>query len=55
MGRVDHAGFIYGLLKKWDINKCFDFAAWTGAMVSLRIGGRAGIPTLEDWNQFITI
>ena len=50
-GDVFHAGFIYGLLKNWNIDKCFDFAAWAGAMVSLKLGGRAGIPTLEDWNK----
>jgi sulfofructose kinase len=54
-GDVFHAGFIYGLLEKWNIDKCFDFAAWVGAMVSLRLGGRAGIPTLEDWNRVVDI
>jgi hypothetical protein len=24
-------------------------------MVSLRLGGRAGIPTLEDWNKVVDI
>ncbi len=54
-GDVFHAGFVYGLLEKWHIDKCFDFAAWAGAMVSLRLGGRAGIPTLADWNRVIDI
>jgi sulfofructose kinase len=52
-GDVFHAGFIYGLLKNWNIDKCFDFAAWAAAMVSLKLGGRVGIPTLEDWNQVL--
>jgi ribokinase len=51
-GDAFHAGFIYGLLEKWKVDKCFDFAAWAGAMVSLKLGGRDGIPTLEDWNRF---
>ncbi|MEJ2657429.1 MAG: PfkB family carbohydrate kinase [Desulfobacterales bacterium] len=54
-GDVFHAGFIYGLIEKWNIDKCFDFAAWAAAMVSLRLGGRAGIPTLIDWNQAVNI
>ncbi len=54
-GDVFHAGFVYGLLEKWHIDKCFDFAAWAGAMVSLRLGGRAGIPTLADWNRVVDI
>ena len=54
-GDVFHAGFIYGLLENWNVDKCFDFAAWAGAMVSLRLGGRAGIPTLEEWNQVVTV
>lgn len=50
-GDVFHAGFIYGLIEKWNVDKCFDFAAWAGAMVSLKLGGRTGIPTLENWNR----
>ena len=54
-GDVFHAGFIYGLLENWNVDKCFDFAAWASAMVSLRLGGRAGIPTLEDWSQVVNV
>jgi sulfofructose kinase len=45
-GDVFHAGFIYGLIQGWDFEKCFDFAAWSAAMVSLQMGGRSGIPSL---------
>jgi sulfofructose kinase len=48
-GDVFHAGFIYGLLKGWEVEKCLDFAAWAGAKVSLELGGRAGIPVAEDY------
>ncbi|OEU63421.1 MAG: hypothetical protein BBJ57_06675 [Desulfobacterales bacterium PC51MH44] len=48
-GDVFHAGFIYGLLEDWDVDKSLDFASWAAAMVSLKLGGRAGIPPLEDW------
>ncbi len=46
-GDVFHAGFIYGLIQKWDIDRSLDFAAWAAAKVSLKLGGRAGIPALE--------
>ena len=47
-GDVFHAGFIFGLHQKWNNEKCFDFAAWAAARVSLRLGGRSGIPTPEE-------
>lgn len=47
-GDVFHAGFIYGLLRRWDYEKCLDFAAWAAAMVSLKMGGRSGIPSLKQ-------
>jgi ribokinase len=50
-GDVFHAGFIFGLHKKWDYEKCFDFAAWSAAQVSRRLGGRSGIPTLEEMKK----
>ena len=45
-GDVFHAGFTYGLIKGWKVDKCLDFAAWAAAEVSLELGGRAGIPPL---------
>lgn len=53
-GDVFHAGFIYGLLAGWNIDQSLDFAAWAAAMVSLKLGGRAGIPPPEDWDQTTT-
>lgn len=50
-GDIFHAGFIYGLLKEWDVEKSLDFAAWAAAMVSRKIGGRTGIPQPEDYCQ----
>lgn len=47
-GDVFHAGCTYGLIQGWDVDKSLDFAAWAAAMVSLKLGGRAGIPTLEE-------
>jgi sulfofructose kinase len=50
-GDVFHGGFIYGLIQGWGIDKSLDFAAWAAAMVSLKMGGQAGIPSLVKWGQ----
>ncbi len=53
-GDVFHGAFIYGLLQGWDVEKSLDFAAWAAAMVSLKLGGRAGIPSLaevKEWDR----
>ncbi|HYA02842.1 MAG TPA: PfkB family carbohydrate kinase [Syntrophobacteria bacterium] len=52
-GDVFHGAFIYGLLQGWGVEKSLDFSAWAAAMVSLKLGGRAGIPLLaevKDWD-----
>jgi ribokinase len=50
-GDVFHAGFIYGILQNWPVEKCFDFAAWAAAQVSTRLGGRGGIPAVMEWEN----
>lgn len=47
-GDVFHAGFIYGLIHAWDVDKSLDFASWAAAKVSLKLGGRAGIPSVVE-------
>jgi ribokinase len=47
-GDVFHAGFTYGLLRGWQVDKCLDFGAWAAAEVSLELGGRAGIPPIAQ-------
>jgi sulfofructose kinase len=48
-GDLFHAGFIYGILQNWHIEKCFDYAAWAAAMVSQGLGGRNSIPHPSEW------
>ncbi|HID28914.1 MAG TPA: sugar kinase [Desulfobacterales bacterium] len=48
-GDLFHAGFSYGVVKGWGVEKSLDFGAWSAAMVSRRLGGRAGIPSLEEF------
>jgi ribokinase len=50
-GDVFHAGFIFGLHRKWPYAKCFDFAAWAAAQVSRRLGGRDGIPARGEMRE----
>jgi sugar/nucleoside kinase (ribokinase family) len=50
-GDVFHAGFIYGLIQGWDVEKNLDLGAWAAARVSLRMGGRSGIPSLSDLKE----
>jgi sulfofructose kinase len=47
-GDVFHAGLTYGLFRRWDVDKSLDFGAWSASMVSRHLGGRTGIPTLEQ-------
>ena len=47
-GDVFHAGVIYALIQRWGLDKCLDLGAWAAAMVSLQLGDRAGIPSLEQ-------
>ena len=48
-GDLFHAGFIYGILQEWSIEKSFDYAAWAAAMVSRNLGGRLTIPNVSDY------
>jgi ribokinase len=50
-GDAFHAGITFGIVKQWEVEKCLEFGAWAAAMVSLKLGGRAGIPTLDQINQ----
>ena len=48
-GDVFHAGFTFGLINGWDKLKCLDFGAWAASRASLKLGGRTGIPDVEDY------
>ncbi|OGP71413.1 MAG: hypothetical protein A2W09_02330 [Deltaproteobacteria bacterium RBG_16_50_11] len=53
-GDVFHAGFTYGLLQNWELEEILRFANAAAALKCRDIGGRNGIPTLEEAQQFIT-
>jgi sulfofructose kinase len=52
-GDVFHAGFIYGLLHNWDVEKILRFANAVAALKCRELGGRKGIPTLKETQNFL--
>lgn len=52
-GDVFHGGYIYGLIKGWDIEETVRFASAFAALKCTRPGGRTGIPTLAETLKFI--
>lgn len=52
-GDVFHGGYIYGLLEKWDIQRVVKFASAFAALKCTKLGGRAGIPGLDDVNRML--
>jgi sulfofructose kinase len=52
-GDVFHAGFIFGLLKGWDLKQTMAFSNAVAAMKCTQIGGRAGIPKLSAALTFL--
>ena len=53
-GDVFHAGFIYGLLQNWELVKILKFANAAAALKCLDLGGRKGIPALEEVQTFLS-
>jgi sulfofructose kinase len=47
-GDVFHAGFIYGLLQNWEVVEILRFANAVAALKCRDLGGRKGIPHLEE-------
>ncbi|MDI7261088.1 MAG: PfkB family carbohydrate kinase [Thermodesulfobacteriota bacterium] len=52
-GDVFHAGFIYGLLQNWELFEILKFANTVAALKCLDLGGRKGIPTIEEIRKFL--
>jgi sugar/nucleoside kinase (ribokinase family) len=53
-GDVFHAGFIYGLLQNWEVVEILRFANAVAVLKCLDLGGRKGIPALEEVEKFLT-
>jgi ribokinase len=50
-GDVYHGAFIYGMLQGWGLRERMRFANAAAGLKCRVLGGRAGIPTLEDIHQ----
>jgi sugar/nucleoside kinase (ribokinase family) len=53
-GDVFHAGFIYGLIKNWDVGEILRFANAVSALKCTRMGGRS-VPTLEEVSSLLGV
>ena len=47
-GDVFHAAFVRSLFEDWDMNRCLDFSNAVAALKCRKLGGRAGIPNLDE-------
>jgi sugar/nucleoside kinase (ribokinase family) len=52
-GDVFHGAFIFGLLKKWKMEKIIEFASACAALKCRKLGGREGIPSLKEVKDFL--
>ncbi|UCD36408.1 MAG: hypothetical protein JSU90_06165, partial [Nitrospiraceae bacterium] len=52
-GDVFHGGYIYSLLMKWDMRRVLRFASAFAALKCRKVGGRAGIPSLQETERFL--
>jgi sugar/nucleoside kinase (ribokinase family) len=52
-GDVFHAGFIYGLLQNWEAVEIIKFANAVAALKCRNLGGRKGIPTIDEVQKLI--
>lgn len=52
-GDVFHGGYIYGILKGWDLRDVVRFASACASLKCRRLGGREGIPFLEEVEEFL--
>jgi ribokinase len=47
-GDVYHGAFLYGMLQRWDLERTMRFAGAAAGLKCRALGGRAGIPNLEE-------
>lgn len=53
-GDVYHGAFIYGMLKGWDLRERMRFANTAAALKCRSLGGRAGIPSMEEVHEALS-
>ena len=52
-GDIFHAGFIYGLMQGWPLDRRLDFACAAAALNCMQVGARGGIQTLEKIEELM--
>src|SRR5271154_1075212 len=52
-GDIFHAGFIYGLLQDWPLDRQLDFACAAAALNCMAVGARGGIQAIETIEEFM--
>jgi sulfofructose kinase len=52
-GDIFHAGFIYGLLQEWPLERRLDFGCAAAAMNCMHVGARGGIQSVAAIEQFM--
>ena len=52
-GDIFHAGFIYGLLQRWPLERQLDFACAAAALNCTAVGARGGISTVENIENLV--
>jgi sulfofructose kinase len=54
-GDIFHAGFIYGLLQGWELERQMDFACAAAALNCTGVGARGGIESVEAIEELLAI
>ena len=54
-GDVFHGAYVYGLVRGWELPRILEFASAAAALKCTRLGGRRGIPELEEVSALIKI
>jgi sugar/nucleoside kinase (ribokinase family) len=53
-GDVFHGAFLFGLLRGWEGRDILTFANAVAALKCTQMGGRAGIPRMDEVRAFLT-
>jgi len=52
-GDAFHGAFAFGLARRWELQRCTEFAAAVAAIKCTKPGGRTGLPTLSQTVHFL--
>jgi sugar/nucleoside kinase (ribokinase family) len=52
-GDVFHGAFAFAFIQGWSTEKALEFSSAVAAMKCMKFGGRTGIPTIEEVNNFL--